>query len=218
RPPHAALERALDRRTRRTRGAARRRRTARGAGAAHARLRAARAGAAPRARGASVSRSLREIGLAESAVVLEIGELDPDADARARGLWRADALVRDYREARRELERSSERLPGLPEADAMTESFLIGGRVVQQLVLDPLLPAPLVDERERLALLESMRAYDRLGREAWAGFLGRFGVPHRTAPADTRWAAEGFAQTACRDRRESHERSRTSGILMGALR
>jgi phenylacetic acid degradation operon negative regulatory protein len=104
--------------------------------------------------------------------------------------------VRGYRAARRELERSSARLPALPESEAMVESFRLGGRVLQQLVLDPLLPAPLVDEGERRALLESMRAYDRLGREAWARFLDRYGIPHRTAPADTRWAAEDFARSA----------------------
>jgi phenylacetic acid degradation operon negative regulatory protein len=87
-------------------------------------------------------------------------------------------------------------MPTLPEAHAMTESFRLGGRVLQQLVLDPLLPSPLVDESERRALVESMRAYDRLGRDAWARFLSRFGVPHRTAPADTRWAAEDFAKSA----------------------
>ena len=97
---------------------------------------------------------------------------------------------------RSEIDASSARLSTLPEAQAMVESFRLGGRVLQQLVLDPLLPAPLVDERERRALVESMRAYDRLGRDAWVGFLGRYGIPHRTAPADTRWAAEGFAQGA----------------------
>jgi phenylacetic acid degradation operon negative regulatory protein len=139
----------------------------------------------------SLARTLRAIGLPEGALVLEIASLEPAADARARSLWRGDALVHSYRAGCRELERSSARLPNLSEADAMTESFLLGGRVVQQLVLDPLLPAPLVDERERLALLESMRAYDRLGRDAWAAFLRRFNVPHRRAPADTRWAAAG---------------------------
>jgi phenylacetic acid degradation operon negative regulatory protein len=140
---------------------------------------------------ASLARTLRGIGLPDGALVFELSELEPAADARARELWRGDALLQRYRAARRELERSAARLPSLAEADAMTESFLLGGRVVQQLVLDPLLPAPLVDERERLALLESMRAYDRLGRDAWAPFLGRFHVPHRTAPSDTRWAAAG---------------------------
>jgi phenylacetic acid degradation operon negative regulatory protein len=143
-----------------------------------------------------VRKALQELGLPAVALVFELGELDPAEDARARALWDGAALVRGYRAARHEIERSSARLGALPESEAMVESFRLGGRVLQQLVLDPLLPAPLVDERERRALLESMRAYDRLGRAAWAGFLGRFGVPHRTAPADTRWAAEGFARSA----------------------
>jgi phenylacetic acid degradation operon negative regulatory protein len=145
---------------------------------------------------AGVRAALRGLGLPDRALVFEIDHLDPADEARARALWDGDALVRAYRAARREIERSSARLPGLPEAEAMVESFGLGGRVLQQLVLDPLLPAPLVDERERRALIEGMRAYDRLGRDAWAGFLGRFGVPHRTAPADTRWAAEELARSA----------------------
>jgi phenylacetic acid degradation operon negative regulatory protein len=145
---------------------------------------------------AGVRAALHALVLPAAALVYEIGELGLDLDARARALWDGAALGRGYRAARREIERSSARLPGLPEAEAMVESFRLGGRVLQQLVLDPLLPAPLVDERERRALLESMRAYDRLGRDAWAGFLGRFGVPHRTGPADTHWAAEGFARSA----------------------
>jgi phenylacetic acid degradation operon negative regulatory protein len=139
-----------------------------------------------------VRAALRELGLPGAALVYELGELEPAADARARALWDGDALERGYRAARREIERSIARLPALSEAEAMAESFRLGGRVLQQLVLDPLLPAPLVDERARHALL----AYDQRGRDAWAGFLGRFGVPHRTAPADTRWAAEGFAKSA----------------------
>jgi|SRR5215468_10130114 len=145
---------------------------------------------------AGVRASLRQLGLPDTALVCEMGELDRADDARARALWDGEALVRGYRAARREIDRSGSRLASLPEAEAMVESFQLGGRVLQQLVLDPLLPAPLVDERERRALLESMRTYDQLGRNAWAGFLRRFGVPHRTAPADTRWAAEGFGQTA----------------------
>jgi phenylacetic acid degradation operon negative regulatory protein len=133
--------------------------------------------------------TLHRLGLPASAPVFEMCDLDTDADAHARGLWHGAELDRRYREATARLARSAERLPSLPVEQAMTESFLLGGRVLQQLVLDPLLPAPLVDETARIALLDHMRAYDRLGRDAWADFLGRFGVPHRAAPADTRWAA-----------------------------
>src|SRR4030095_6706422 len=61
-----------------------------------------------------VRAALRELGLPEAALVCELGELDADRDARARALWDGDALVRGYRAARREVERSSARLPGTP--------------------------------------------------------------------------------------------------------
>ena len=136
-----------------------------------------------------VRERLLELGLPEACPVFALSGLDPTHDARARGLWDAAALERDYREARVELEASGARLPGLGEALAMTESFRLGGRVLQQLVLDPLLPEPLVDVGARRALASAMRDYDRLGRAAWAPFLGRHGVPHFEAPAQARWAA-----------------------------
>ena len=43
---------------------------------------------------------------------------------------------------------------------------------LRQLVLDPLLPEPIVPAAERRALIEAMQRYDRLGRTAWAGWLG----------------------------------------------
>jgi hypothetical protein len=68
----------------------------------------------------------------------------------------------------------------------MVESFLIGGRVIRQLVLDPLLPEPIVPTSERDVLALAMRRYDRLGRACWAGFRDRHGLTGRRAPADTR--------------------------------
>lgn len=136
-----------------------------------------------------VRATLHALGLPPDALVFELGALDPDADARARGLWDATALERGYRESREALARSAARLPGLSEEEAMVESFREGGRVIQQLVLDPLLPEPLVDVETRRALVAALRDYDRLGRDAWAGFLGRYDVPHRGAPADTGLAA-----------------------------
>jgi hypothetical protein len=75
----------------------------------------------------------------------------------------------------------------------MRESFLIGGRAIQRLALDPLLPREILDPHERAALQRALRDYDRRGRECWAAFLARFDVPHRQAPADTR-AADGAAR------------------------
>jgi len=55
-------------------------------------------------------------------------------------------------------------------ADALVESFLLGGRAIRTLALDPLLPEALVPSAERRALVEAMQRYDRVGRRLWAEF------------------------------------------------
>lgn len=129
---------------------------------------------------------LQALGLEPEAPVFELRALDAATDARARDLWDVAALRAAYRRSLADLERSGRRLPRRSESEAMVESFLLGGRVIRQLVLDPLLPEPIVPTRERDALLDAMRGFDRLGRSCWASFLDRYGVPHLRAPADTR--------------------------------
>ena len=130
------------------------------------------------------------LGGPAGAPVFGLGDLDADHEARARRLWDRDALERGYREAQRSLSASARRLPDLPEATAMTESFRLGGRVLQQLALDPLLPEALVDVAARRSLVSAMEDYDRLGRAAWRPFLERHGVTRLAeAPAQERWAA-----------------------------
>ena len=132
---------------------------------------------------------LADLGLPAGDLVFELRALDSVTEGRARGLWSAESLRDAHRKLRAKLEKSAARLAGMPVERAMVESFLLGGRVIQQLVLDPLLPDAIVSGAERRELLESMRRYDRLGRNAWADFLARFDVPHRSAPADTRMGA-----------------------------
>jgi phenylacetic acid degradation operon negative regulatory protein len=132
---------------------------------------------------------LHALGLPADVIVVGMRDLDPASDARARALWDPTALRAAYRATRVALADSEKRLARLPEADAMTESFLLGGRAIRQLVLDPLLPEPLVPAAERAALVEAMRRYDRVGRACWAGFMRGFGVlPEARAPVDVRIA------------------------------
>ena len=133
-----------------------------------------------------VRAELRELGLEPDALVFGLRELDLAGEARARRLWDAAALRAGHARSRAEVERSAEHLGRLPAERAMAESFLLGGRVIRQLVLDPLLPDPILPVAERDALVEAMRRYDRLGRACWAGFLERHGVLGSRAPADTR--------------------------------
>jgi phenylacetic acid degradation operon negative regulatory protein len=131
---------------------------------------------------------LHELGLAPGTLVFALDELDPTSDARARELWDVAQLRVRYQGSLAEIEASAARLPDLTAEAAMRESFLLGGRVLQQLALDPLLPAEILDPSDRRALAASMRRYDRLGRTAWAGLLERYGVPHIETPADSGFA------------------------------
>ena len=128
---------------------------------------------------------LLSLGLDASALCFQLRELSSADDADARGLWDLTALSASYRSSRRALEESMSRLASSSDEHRMAETFLLGGSVIQQLIADPLLPEELLPGEDRDALLETMRAYDRLGRSYWGALLSRHGVPHRSAPLDT---------------------------------
>lgn len=128
---------------------------------------------------------LVSIGLAGGSLVFRMDELDAGSEARARDLWDVAALQDGYRRSLASIRESAQELATLPVEQAMTRSFLVGGRMIQQLVLDPLLPHEILDPADRNALVQAMREYDIQGRRLWADFLARFDVPHLRAPADT---------------------------------
>ena len=131
-------------------------------------------------------KALYPLGLAPSALVFRLRDLELATDAKARQSWDVAALEARYHSSQIALARSTRRLASAPAERRMVESFLLGGSVIQQLVADPLLPEEILPGNGRRALLESMRDYDRLGRSCWGSLLARHGVPHRSAPLDTR--------------------------------
>ena len=139
----------------------------------------------------AVRDELVSLGLDAQALVFTIADLDAAADRRARRLWNGEALVASYRASRRKIEASAARLGSLEPAEAMVESFVLGGRVIRQLVLDPLLPEPIVPAAERIALADEMRRYDRLGRAAWREFLREYGVLGHDTPVALGWNDHG---------------------------
>lgn len=138
----------------------------------------------------AVRSELLGLGLGPAALVYAIAQLDPATEKRARALWDGDALRCAYRAACAALARSADGLAGMAAPDAMVESFVLGGQVIRQLALDPLLPEPIVPAAERAALVEAMRDYDRRGRECWRPFMKTQGAPHLRTPrtaVDARW-------------------------------
>jgi phenylacetic acid degradation operon negative regulatory protein len=134
----------------------------------------------------AVRDELRALGLPDDDLVAGLHELDAATEQRARGLWDVASLRQGYRRSLADLESSSARLPRLSVQDAMVESFLLGGRVVRELVLDPLLPDEICPGDERRALVGRLREYDRAGRLTWAALLERWDVPSLRAPVDSR--------------------------------
>ncbi len=147
----------------------------------------------------AVRERLAALGLDASALIFGLTRLDAASEARARGLWDAAALVESYRESRARLAASAARLSDLPRDTAMSESFQLGGAAIRQLVLDPLLPEPIVPRAERRQLLDALRRYDRLGRRIWAGWLGADAAEPTQCPAGVRGpgpAADVFESVA----------------------
>lgn len=144
------------------------------------------AGGAPRTRERLVS--LDPTVGEDGSVVARLSELDARDEQRALALWNVDEAVDAYAAARERLARSRRRIPGLGAEAAMVESFLVGGQVLRQIALDPLLPEEIVPAADRTALVEAMRRYDELGRACWAEFLARYDVPHLRTPSDLRVA------------------------------
>jgi phenylacetic acid degradation operon negative regulatory protein len=115
-----------------------------------------------------------------------VRQLDPLADQSVRALWDADAIANEVLSAIESLRESESRLPNLSIDEAMAETFLVGGRVLRQLIRHPLLPAEILDPEPLSNLLAAMKWYDAIGRDAWARFRARNEIAHRALPLDSR--------------------------------
>ncbi|MFQ5696912.1 MAG: PaaX family transcriptional regulator [Myxococcota bacterium] len=126
---------------------------------------------------------LLALGIWPGSAVFRALDLGPELEARARDLWPIRELRVAYRRSRQMLVLSRKRLAHADREEAMVESFLLGGRVIRQLVLDPLLPEEILDPAGYRALVREMREYDRFGRRCWADFMREWGVLGSRAPA-----------------------------------
>jgi phenylacetic acid degradation operon negative regulatory protein len=115
---------------------------------------------------------LLQLGLEPDAPVFRADQLLPDDVARARRLWDDLGLDRVYRAHTEALTRATLELVRLPPANAARLAFQLGGKAVHDIVVDPLLPEGLVDPGLREAFVETMLAFDDVGRDVWSKLLG----------------------------------------------
>jgi phenylacetic acid degradation operon negative regulatory protein len=120
----------------------------------------------------AIRERLVSLGFSRTPMVFLLTGLDMDTDSQARSMWDVATLEAGYRASRNRLLASSERIASLSQVEAMAETFRLGGEAVRRIVLDPMLPEPIVDTGARRELVDAMRAYDRLGRECWKTWAG----------------------------------------------
>jgi phenylacetic acid degradation operon negative regulatory protein len=116
---------------------------------------------------AEVRIRLYRLGLEPDAAVFSVASLDDEREQRARALWNGKALTQGYVQGRQRLEKWLSRAKELELVAAAREAFLLGNDAIRNFIFDPLLPEPLVDERQRHAFVETLIAFDRRGHAIW---------------------------------------------------
>lgn len=107
------------------------------------------------------------------APVFLASELDAERDARARALWDGKAITKHYVAMREKVERWLAKASSLGTEAAARESFVLGSAAIRTIVFDPLLPAPMVDVKERRALVEAVKDIDHHGHMVWRDLFAR---------------------------------------------
>ena len=134
----------------------------------------------------SLRQRLLAVGLHPESHVFCAREFSPADQQSLAQLWDGKALNRGYQASETQLAQWLERAPTLELGQAARESLVLGGAAIRQLIFDPLLPAPLVDEASRNRFMDAAIAFDAHGRAIWKEFfavVARSGRPNSSTPA-----------------------------------
>lgn len=131
-----------------------------------------------------VRERLHALGLDAEAPVFVARDLDAELERAARSLWDGKALTDSYRHTQQRLQAWAARADELDLDVAARECYLLGHEAIRQLVFDPMLPAPLVDEQARHEFIAAVQDFDRLGHGIWQRQLAQFSSPARKAGVD----------------------------------
>lgn len=110
-------------------------------------------------------------GLEADTLVFRLEDLSAAQEDGARALWDSPTLEQTYLRLHGDLTVSLDRLEELPLNDSVREAFLLGREGIRHVVLDPLLPEPLVDEDKRSSMVDVLHEYCDKGLNLWTRFL-----------------------------------------------
>lgn len=119
-----------------------------------------------------IRKELTAFGVDPHTMVFSLANLNDEQERTARTLWDGPTLESTYSELHGDLTMSLDRLDGIPLNDSVREAFLLGRKGVRHVVLDPLLPEPLIDEGKRTSMVNVLQEYCDKGLHLWTRFLG----------------------------------------------
>lgn len=114
---------------------------------------------------------LLAVGLHPDSSVFSAQHFSPADHAALLQLWDGNALTAGYRHSEQQLQQWQQLVATLDLRQAARESLVLGGAAIRQLIFDPLLPAPLVDEAARNCFMDTAIAFDAQGRAIWQQFF-----------------------------------------------
>lgn len=112
-------------------------------------------------------RRAHALGLEPAASLFRAEGFDTARQQRIETLWDDAELSRHYQQLERQMSDWLARSEQLETDVAAREAFLLGRRAIRQVVYDPMLPAPMIDEQARAAFFAKVREFDRIGHQLW---------------------------------------------------
>lgn len=119
-----------------------------------------------------IRKELTSFGLDPATMVFRLADLSESQEQAARTLWDSPGLESTYAELHGDLTMSLGRLEEIPLIDSVREAFMLGRKGIRQVVLDPLLPEPLIDEGKRTSMVNVLQEHCDKGLQLWTRFLG----------------------------------------------
>lgn len=114
---------------------------------------------------------LLDLDLEPEAAVFQASHFDKDRQQKSLGLWANIQLESHYKNLSEQLSDWQNSRHTLDNDTALREAYLLGDFAIRNVVFDPLLPAPLVDEAARQHFFDIVRQFNARGRELWYAFF-----------------------------------------------
>ncbi len=128
---------------------------------------------------------LHTLGLERRAYVFTAQQFKKSDEDKIEKYWKPAQLNQLYQDQTVELVNWLNKHDSFGLPQAARESYLLGNKAIRDLVFDPLLPAPLINEEVRARFFATVKEFNTVGQGIWQEFLS-------VESAMPVWAGESF--------------------------